>query len=106
MARPESPPAETGIFERHAENSDQHKEDVLAGDGWVWAGARRVVREGDGVDIPGGTEDEEIGLGTVEKEEGVAEGPEDSVGDGLGGTAGAEVVAIRRRVVGFGGHVR
>lgn len=103
LARPERPPPQARVVEREREYSDEDEEDVLAGGGAVGARARRRGGDVDGVDVSGGAEDEEEGVGAVEEAEAVADGADDAVGEGLGGV---EAVALLRRgavVVGWGG---
>lgn len=73
---------------------------MFARGGAVGARARDGGGDVDGVDVAGGAEDEEEGVGTVEEAEAVADGADDAVGDGLGGV---EAVAGVAAVVGRGG---
>lgn len=83
VAGAEGTAAEADVVDGDAEYSDEDEENVFTGSGAIGARARGEGRESDGVDVAGGAEDEEGGVGAVEEEEAVAEGTEDSVGDGL-----------------------
>ncbi|KAK1408406.1 hypothetical protein QVD17_40148 [Tagetes erecta] len=63
----ESATKETWVGGGDGENVSVEIEDVFAWGGGVEAGACRGGGEGDGVDVSGGTEDEEVGGGTVEE---------------------------------------
>lgn len=98
LARPESPAPEAGVVEGDGEDADEDEEDVLARGGAVRARACHVGGEADGVDVSGGPEDEEEGVGAVEESEPVPDGADDPVGERVAGAA-----VERRRMVVRGG---
>lgn len=82
------------MVQGEAEDAEEYKNDVFAGDGGIWAGTRWGLGEDDCVDIGGGAKDVEGVAGAVEEEERVVEGAED---------AGVDCHARRGRFVGADG---
>lgn len=86
LAWPQLAAPDARVVEGEAEDTEEDEEDVLARDG----GAVRASAggggggEGDGVDVAGGAEDEEVRADAVEEAEAVAEGADDAVSDLLG----------------------
>lgn len=91
LARPERSPPQARVFEGNTEYSNKHEQYVFTGNGAIRAGARRSGGDVNGVNIPGGAEDEEMGVGAMEEAEAVVEGSGYSVGVGL---SRAEAVAL------------
>lgn len=87
LARPERAAPEAGVVKGDGEDADEDEEDVLARGGAVRARARHVGGEVDGVDVSCGAEDEEEGVGAVEKAEAVPNGSDDPFGEGVAGAA-------------------
>lgn len=105
LARPEGPPLQAGVVEGDAEHADEDEQYVLARGRAVGARARGAGRQRHGVHVPRGAEDEEGGLGAVEEQEVVADGPDYPVHGRLGRPeelARRMVAAAGRR--GIGGH--
>lgn len=112
LARTEGPPLQARVVEGDAEHADEDEQDVLARGGAVGARARGAGRQRHGVHVPGGAEDEEGGVGAVEEEEVVADGPDNAVDGRLGRleelsrqvVVAALAAAAGRRRGGIGGH--
>lgn len=84
LARPEGPPLQAGVVEGDPEHADEDEQYVLARGRAVGARARGAGRQRHGVHVPRRAEDEEGGLGAVEEQEVVADGPDDPVHGRLG----------------------
>lgn len=86
LAWPQLAAPDARVVEGETKDTEEDEEDMLALDrGAVRASAGRGGGgEGDGVDVAGGAEDEEVGASAVEEAEAVVEGADDAVGDLLG----------------------
>lgn len=77
------PSPQADIIKWQSENTEKHKEDVLARYRPVRASAGGGSGECNSVDIARCTKDEELGVGSVEKAKTVVDGTGDPVGDEL-----------------------